>query len=86
MIGLLGIGAALLLGIGVRIAGYSGIALFAMMYTATALLPENNPLLDEHVVYAIALLVLIAVDSGQYLGLGGIWRKTTLVRRFSILW
>mgnify|MGYP002806851370 CR=1 FL=1 len=49
MLGLLGIGLPLLLGIGVRIAGSIGIAMYALMYTAL-ITPENNSFLDDHII------------------------------------
>ncbi len=55
MLGLLGIGLSLLLGRWLSIAGMLGAALMLLMFVA-ALPPENNPLVDEHIVYALILL------------------------------
>ena len=55
MLGLLGIGTALLLGIGMRIAVVSGVLLLMMMWSAS-IPPENNPVFDEHIVYSLALI------------------------------
>lgn len=85
MLGLLGVGVALLLGMGTRIAAVSGVLMLLLMYTATALPPEQNPFLDQHLIYAIILAGLAATKSGRALGLGGWWAKTRLVRRFPIL-
>lgn len=85
MLGLAAIGIALLLGIGVRIAGYSGVAMMTLMYTASAIWPEYNPFLDEHIIYGIILIGLTLVPSGNWLGLGKWWRETSLVRKFSFL-
>ena len=49
MIGLLGIGLALMLGIGMRVAVVSGVAMLVMMWSAY-LAPENNPFMDDHLV------------------------------------
>lgn len=84
MVGLLGIGTALLLGIGMRIAAASG-ALLLMLMWAAALPLENNPVIDDHVVYAIVLGLLAAAHAGRHLGLGARWERTALVRRFPIL-
>ncbi len=84
MIGLLVIGLPLLLGIGVRLAAGTGIAMMALMYTAGFIFPEHNPFLDEHIIYAVIMAGLI-VTGGGYLGLGSIWAKTGLVRRFPVL-
>jgi thiosulfate dehydrogenase [quinone] large subunit len=69
MMALMLIGLALLTGIGVRIAGYSGTALVLMMWLAH-LPPADNPLIDEHIVYAALLMGLATVRAGQWVGLG----------------
>lgn len=83
MLGMGLVGLALVLGVGVRIAGYSGSLIMLLIWTA-ALPPEHNPFLDEHIVYIIVLLGLTFAHSGQYLGLGRWWSNTQLVRRFKI--
>jgi len=85
MLGLALIGLALLLGIGVRIAGYSGALMLVLMYTAGFIPPTNNPFLDEHILNAIICIGLVRSRAGQYWGLGGWWSGTSLVRRFPIL-
>ena len=40
-----------------------------LFYTASAIWPENNPFLDDHVVEFIILLALAYVGAGRYLGL-----------------
>ena len=84
MLGLLGIGAALLLGIGMRIAAVSGAVLTMSMWAASLRL-ENNPFMDDHVIYAIVLVGLALAGAGRTFGLGRWWEQTTLVRRFPIL-
>src|SRR5688572_12643377 len=84
MLGLLGIGLALVLGIGVRIAAYTGSLLLLLMYLAL-LPPENNPVLDDHIVYAIALLALAFAHAGRFRGLGRWWAAQPLVRKHPIL-
>jgi len=74
MAGLLLIGLALLLGVGVRIAGISGAVLVLLMWLAY-LPPEHNPLIDEHVAYAIALVGLAVVRAGRWFGLGNQWTR-----------
>jgi thiosulfate dehydrogenase [quinone] large subunit len=85
MIGILLIGLALLLGIGVRIAGYFGTLFFVLIYTAANFPPERNPFLDQHVYYIVLLIGFTFVNAGDYLGLGGWWSKTKLVQRFPFL-
>ena len=84
MIGLLGIGLALMLGIGVRIAAVTGATLLVLMWAA-ALLPESNPFMDDHLVYALVLVGLAMSDSGETWGFGRSWKQTMLVQRFPFL-
>ena len=84
MIGLLGIGAALILGIGMRIAAGAGALMLVLMWTAV-LPPENNPFMDDHLIYALVLIGLAAINAGDVLGLGKWWANTTLVRRYPVL-
>ncbi|WBB80882.1 hypothetical protein O7606_05715 [Micromonospora sp. WMMD882] len=80
MTGLLGIGLALLLGIGMRIAAVAGGLLYVLMWTVV-LPPENNPFLDEHLINAALLAGLALVAAGDTLGFGRVWAKLPLVRR-----
>jgi len=84
MLGLLGIGLALVFGIGMRIAAISGTLLLVSMWTAELRL-ENNPFMDDHLVYAIVLIGLALAKAGQTLGLGRVWSQSKLVQRFPIL-
>lgn len=84
MTGLLGIGLALTLGIGMRIAAAAGALLYLLMWSVV-LPPENNPVLDDHVLSAITLVVLALTAAGDTWGLGRSWKETTLVRDFPVL-
>src|SRR5690606_10480708 len=84
MAGLVGIGLALLLGIGVRIAAATGALLLVLMWTAV-LPPENNPFMDDHLVQALVLVGLALVNAGDTWGLGRRWSSLGLVRRFPVL-
>lgn len=84
MSGLLAIGVALVLGIGMKIATLSGTLLLLMMWSAV-LPPDNNPLLDDHIVYSLMLVGLLASNGKQKLGLRGWWTKQQLVKRFPVL-
>ena len=81
MIGLLGIGFALFTGIGMRIAAATGALLYMLMYAASLPL-ENNPVVDDHLIGAIALVVLALTLAGDTWGAGRAWAKTRLVRRY----
>jgi thiosulfate dehydrogenase (quinone) large subunit len=80
MTGLAAIGTALILGIGMRVAAVAGSALLVMMWTAV-LPPENNPFMDDHLVYAGVLIVLALTAAGDTLGLGKLWSRLTIVKR-----
>jgi len=84
MVGLAGIGIALMLGIGMRIAAGSGVAMLIMMWSAV-LPPENNPFMDDHLVYAIVLVLLAGLGAGRTLGLGSRWEQLPFVKRHPIL-
>ncbi|MEV4203187.1 hypothetical protein [Micromonospora globbae] len=84
MLGLAAIGTALVLGIGTRIAAVAGALLLVMMWTAV-LPPENNPFMDDHLIYAGVLAVLALTAAGDTLGLGRYWARLPLVRRLPVL-
>ncbi len=84
MLALLMLGVALLLGIGMKIAAIAGSALMLLMWSSR-LPPENNPILDDHIVYMVALILLALVGAGQWLGLGKWWSEQALVKKFPIL-
>ena len=84
MLGLLGIGLALTLGIGMRVAAATGAFLYLMMYAASLPL-ENNPVIDDHIIGAIAVVVLALTLAGDTWGAGRVWARTNLVRRFPVL-
>lgn len=81
MIGLAGIGLALLLGIGTRVAAATGALLYVLMWTAV-LPPENNPFLDEHLINAALLVGLALAGAGDTLGFGRAWARLPIVRRW----
>jgi len=47
--------------------------------------PENNPILDDHIIYMIILLGIAFVQPGKWIGLGRWWSRIPLVQRFPIL-
>ncbi len=76
MVGLLGLGLALLLGIGLKVAGLTGPLLMALMWLAQ-LPPATNPFMDNHLIYAMVLALLPLVKAGHTFGLGEWWAKKT---------
>jgi thiosulfate dehydrogenase [quinone] large subunit len=85
MLGLLLIGLSLMLGIGVRVAGYSGSLLLFLMFLAASLPPEHNPLLDEHIIYILVLLAFTRLPVGEWLGLGKWWSALPIVKKYPAL-
>ena len=84
MLGLLLIGLALLFGVLMRLACYSGALLFLFMWLAV-LPPEHNPLIDEHIVYLFTLLLLFHLQAGHSYGYGKQWNKLHFVKKYSWL-
>ena len=84
MLGLLGIGAALFTGVGMRIAAAAGALLYVFMYVAVLPL-ENNPVVDDHLIGAIVLVVLALTLAGDTWGAGKTWARTHLGRRYPVL-
>ena len=84
MIGLAGIGTALIAGIAIRIAAASGALLLILMWTAV-LPPANNPFMDDHLIYALVLIALALANAGHILGLGNTWDGLPLVQKYRAL-
>jgi len=84
MLGLLCLGLALVFGVAMRLSAWGGSTMMALMYLAL-LWPANNPVIDEHVIYALALLSLHSVDAGKTWGIGEWWEKLDLVRKYPVL-
>lgn len=84
MLGLLLIGLALILGIGIKIASYSAVVLLSLMYLSL-IPPANNPVLDEHIIYILVMIGIIKVNAGQWFGFGKYWANTSLVKKYKFL-
>ena len=80
MTGLLGIGVALMAGVAMRIAAAAGALLLVLMWTAV-LPPENNPFMDDHLIYAGVLVLLALTAAGNTVGLGKYWSGLPIVQR-----
>jgi thiosulfate dehydrogenase [quinone] large subunit len=91
MLGMLGIGVALIAGVAVRAAAAAGVVLLAGMWlaefpfaqhtSAGAPTASTNPLTDYHVIYALVLVVLAATYAGTTWGLGRVWARLPFVSR-----
>ena len=84
MLGLLGIGVALLLGVAMRIGTAAGTLMYAFMYAAVLPL-ENNPVVDDHLVGIIVMAVLALGAAGTTWGLGHWWNRTEVVENHPVL-
>jgi thiosulfate dehydrogenase [quinone] large subunit len=76
--GLVIIGAALILGIGVRLAGILGAIIMVLFYfpVLNGVYPDaNSYLVDIHIVYALALLLIAALGAGKIWQLEGWFKK-----------
>jgi thiosulfate dehydrogenase [quinone] large subunit len=91
MVGLLGIGVALLVGVGLRVAAVSGSLMMVLMWAAEWPLARFtsagepsmsvNPIVDYHLIYALGLIVVAVTYAGHRWGLGRWWAKLPLVAR-----
>jgi thiosulfate dehydrogenase [quinone] large subunit len=84
MLGLLGIGLTLLFGVGMRIGTASGALMYALMYAAVVPL-ENNPVVDDHLIGFIVMVVLALGAAGATWGFGRQWEQLELVRKYPAL-
>lgn len=81
MIALLGVGLALILGIGTKVGALSATGLLLFMYIAH-FDNSNNPFLDDHIVYSLAAIGIVWVElERQDIGLGKWWRSTSAVQK-----
>jgi thiosulfate dehydrogenase [quinone] large subunit len=82
MLGMLGVGLAVVLGIGLRVAAWSGSVIMVLMWAAEWPLVSGstNPLVDYHLIYALALIVCATCLAGDTWGLGTWWRELRVVR------
>jgi thiosulfate dehydrogenase [quinone] large subunit len=84
MLGLLGIGIALTLGVGMRFAAVAGGLLYLLMWSVV-LPPANNPVLDDHILGAITVVALALVNAGDTWGLGRWWSRNEVVEAYPAL-
>jgi thiosulfate dehydrogenase [quinone] large subunit len=91
MLGLLGIGVALTLGIGLRIASGAATVMLVLMWfaefppaqtdNAGEATHSTNPIMDYHLVYALGTIVAALTYAGHTWGLGRWWAKLPVVQR-----
>jgi len=91
MLGLLGIGVALIAGVGLRLAAGAATVMMAMMWLAEFPLAQHtsagapsmssNPITDYHVIYALVAIVAALTYAGQTWGLGRRWTALPYVQQ-----
>jgi thiosulfate dehydrogenase [quinone] large subunit len=95
MLGLLGLGVALIAGVTLRIAAVTGSVLLLLMWAAEWPMAQHtsvgdatgstNPFPDYHLIFALGLIVVAAVGVGSTWGLGQWWSQRRIVQDHSIL-
>lgn len=91
MLGMLGIGLALLTGIGMRLGALGGAVLMGFMWfsefppaqhdSTGAATGSTNPVTDYHFIYAVVLIVLALTYAGNTWGLGRFWARIPFVNK-----
>ena len=85
MLGMLGIGLAVMLGIGLRVSAVASTIILLLMYLAEwpfgPNAASNNPIVDYHIVYALSLVVVAVLLAGDTWGFGRPWRRLAMVQR-----
>ncbi len=84
MLGLLVVGVGLTLGIWIRAAAFFGVLILTLMYSAL-LWPANNPIIDEHLVYIIALFGIFGTAEQAKWSLQTWWQTTSVAKKFPFL-
>lgn len=87
MLGMLAVGLAVMLGIGLRLAACAG-SLLMMTLWVTQWPPQEgsmNPVVDQHLVYTLVLVVCALLLAGDTWGLGRRWAALRLVKRVPLL-
>jgi thiosulfate dehydrogenase [quinone] large subunit len=91
MLGMLAVGLALILGVGLRISAIAGTVILLMMWAAEWPIASMtfdgqpsgsvNPVVDYHLIYALVAIVAALTAAGNTWGFGKIWASTSLVKR-----
>jgi len=91
MLGLAGLGVALIAGIGLRIAAVAGTLMMLLMWAAEWPLDRftdageptmsTNPILDYHIIYALVIITLALSAAGNTWGFGKQWARLDVVAK-----
>jgi thiosulfate dehydrogenase [quinone] large subunit len=89
MLGMIAVGAAVMAGVGLRVSAVAGSLIMVFMYLAEWVFTPNaastNPLVDYHIIYALALIVVAVFAAGDTWGLGKIWKSLPIVQKYTWL-
>ncbi|WP_228265832.1 hypothetical protein [Microlunatus elymi] len=93
MLGLLGVGLAVMAGVALRASAVAGTITLVMMWmvefpldrtlSGGGLSGSPNPIVDYHVIYALVLIVVAATSAGMTWGLGRWWAQLPYNREHS---
>jgi thiosulfate dehydrogenase [quinone] large subunit len=85
MLGMLTVGVAVILGIGLRVSAVAGTIILLFMYLAEwsfgANASSTNPVVDYHIIFALSLIVVAVLSAGDAWGLGRTWKRLPIVQR-----
>ena len=91
MLGMLGVGVAIIAGVAMRAAAVAGVAILARCGWPSSRWPDNtsagaptgssNPIVDYHFLHAAVLVVLALTCAGSIWGLGRVWNRLPFVQR-----
>ena len=87
MLGLLGVGLAVILGVFMNVSAIAGTLMMVLMWAAEWPLAQftsagdpsgsTNPFMDYHLIYALVLIVLAVIGAGRYFGIAPWWARVT---------
>jgi thiosulfate dehydrogenase [quinone] large subunit len=84
MLGMLAVGVAVILGIGLRISAIASTIILLFMYLAEWSFGPNaastNPVVDYHIIFALSLIVVAVLSAGDAWGLGRSWKRLNIVQ------
>jgi thiosulfate dehydrogenase [quinone] large subunit len=85
MLGMLAVGVAVILGIGLRVSAVAGTIILLFMYLAEWSFGPNaastNPVVDYHIIFALSLILVAVLAAGDTWGLGQPWKRLRIVQR-----
>lgn len=87
MLGLLGVGLAVMLGVFLNVSAIAGTLMMVLMWAAEWPFAQftstgdpsgsTNPFMDYHLIYALVLIVLAVIGAGRYFGIAPWWARVT---------